>query len=259
MDENQLKEQIVLHRRAIPNVEDLPAYKILQRIIQACIADGVWKPGQIIPPERLFAKYTGLSIGTVKKAMANLVNEGVLYRRQGSGTFVAAPSFARQLRRYYLFLEHFEGQERANSIHLYGIREVPPIPEVNHLLKLPDNAGLIRIDRIFKEKEKAVVFSKSYFSINEFKNLEAVTVQRFEHVPLFVIIEEDYHIKASYSDELYGIYSVNQEEANIFDGTVGDAMLLIKTLNYTKESMPFEYRESICNMESQFLYRRISY
>ena len=86
MAELQLKEQIALYRRTIPHVDDLPAYKILQRVIEACIGDGIWKPGEMIPPERLFAQSAGMSIGTVKKAMSNLVNEGVLYRRQDAAS-----------------------------------------------------------------------------------------------------------------------------------------------------------------------------
>lgn len=259
MAELQLKEQIALYRRTIPHVDDLPAYKILQRVIEACIGDGIWKPGEMIPPERLFAQSAGMSIGTVKKAMSNLVNEGVLYRRQGSGTFVAAPSFVRQLRRYYLFLEDFEDQERENSIHLHALRKSPPITGINHLLKLPADAELLRIDRVFREKEAAVVFSRSYFSLRDFEQLGSVPRQRLEHVPLFVIVEEDYHMRAAYSEELFSICHVDGEEALIFGKNDGDPMLMIKTVNYTKESYPFEYRESLCNMENRYLYRRISY
>ena len=66
-------------------------------------------------------------------------------------------------------------------------------------------------------------------------------------------------MRAAYSEELFSICHVGGEEALIFGKNDGDPMLMIKTVNYTKESYPFEYRESLCNMENRYLYRRISY
>lgn len=254
-----LKERLAEHRRSIPNADDMPAYKVLQRIIQLGIAAGDWAPGQAIPPERLFAAHTGMSIGTVKKAMLNLVNEGALFRRQGSGTYVATPSLTRQLRRYYLFLEHFDDAECDNAITLRGIRTVPAVPRINASLRLGPQDELVEITRVFRENAEVTVLSRSWFSAKDFPGLDKVITQRFEQVPLFVIIEDDYGVSAAYSYELTGIHHAGAEEAALLDARPGEAVLSIETLNFTGANVPFEYRESLCRTGRKRIFRSIAY
>lgn len=257
--ENTLKDRFAEYRRNIPNASDMPAYKLLQHVIQMGIARGDWLPGQLIPPEHVFAKHIGVSIGTVKRAMLNMVNEGLLYRRQGSGTYVAAPSFTRQLRRYYLFLEHFNDTESANHVGLHSVQVVPSNPEINSLLKLADCEQLIKIVRTFREGNEVIVLSKSYFSACTFAGLESVVQQRFENVPLFLIVEEDYGMPTAHSEELIGVEYPTAEEAILLQSTPETAVLALKTLNFTSGNTPFEYRESLCRSGKKFMYRSIEY
>ena len=62
---------------------------------------GEWKPGEAIPAERRLAERYGISIGTVRKAIDELVAENILIRQQGRGTFVASHNRDRML--FYFF------------------------------------------------------------------------------------------------------------------------------------------------------------
>lgn len=66
-----------------------PAYQHLRRALQHAIELGALSPGQSLPPERELGKRLELSRVTVRKAIAGLVDDGLLLQRQGSGTFVA--------------------------------------------------------------------------------------------------------------------------------------------------------------------------
>ena len=66
-----------------------PAYQHLRRTLQYTIEHGELSPGQALPPERELGKLLGLSRVTVRKAIAGLVEDGLVLQRQGSGTFVA--------------------------------------------------------------------------------------------------------------------------------------------------------------------------
>ncbi|MEW6600957.1 MAG: GntR family transcriptional regulator, partial [Nitrospirota bacterium] len=59
-------------------------YKILRRKIEA----GEWASGLSIPSEKEICRTYEVSAATVKTAVAHLVNQGFLVRRQGKGTFV---------------------------------------------------------------------------------------------------------------------------------------------------------------------------
>ena len=64
-------------------------YKDVKRAILAALAQGEWKPGDVIPPERKLIDRFGVSIGTLRKAIDELVAENIMIRHQGRGTFVS--------------------------------------------------------------------------------------------------------------------------------------------------------------------------
>ena len=52
------------------------------------IEQGIYKPGELIAPEREMAESLKISRYTVRRALQELVDEGILFRVQGSGTYV---------------------------------------------------------------------------------------------------------------------------------------------------------------------------
>ncbi len=67
----------------------LPLYQQLQHGLRRAIETNLLAPDQALPPERDLADGFAVSRITVRKALEGLVTEGLLVRRQGSGTFVA--------------------------------------------------------------------------------------------------------------------------------------------------------------------------
>ena len=72
-----------------------PLYLQVIENLSARIADGTWAQGQAIPSEPRLAHHLRVSQGTVRKALARMADDGLVERRQGVGTFVAAPDAAR--------------------------------------------------------------------------------------------------------------------------------------------------------------------
>lgn len=69
---------------------NLPLYLRLQRAVRQAVVDGRLAPDDALPPERSLADALNISRVTVRKAVEGLVEEGLLVRRQGAGTFVAS-------------------------------------------------------------------------------------------------------------------------------------------------------------------------
>jgi len=67
-----------------------PLYQQLQRALRQAIADNRLAADEALPPERDIATEFGVSRITVRKALDALADEGLVTRRQGAGTFVAA-------------------------------------------------------------------------------------------------------------------------------------------------------------------------
>ena len=78
-----------------------PLYKEVKRQLMDALTRGEWKPGEAIPAERRLSERFGISIGTVRKAIDELVAENILIRQQGRGTYVASHNRDRML--FYFF------------------------------------------------------------------------------------------------------------------------------------------------------------
>lgn len=69
--------------------EGTPLYLQLARSLREHISAGGIDPGSALPSERDLSEIAGLSRVTVRKGIKQLIDQGILIRRQGSGTFVA--------------------------------------------------------------------------------------------------------------------------------------------------------------------------
>lgn len=71
------------------NRSDIPLYKQLAGEIRLLIENGKVSKGDLLPSERVLTEITGASRVTIRKAISELIDEGLLFRRQGAGTFIA--------------------------------------------------------------------------------------------------------------------------------------------------------------------------
>lgn len=84
-----------------------PLYKEVKLRITRGLMDGEWQPGEAIPSETKLAERFSVSVGTVRKAIDDLVGDKILLRQQGRGTFVARHTLDRTL--FYFF--HLAGKD----------------------------------------------------------------------------------------------------------------------------------------------------
>lgn len=69
----------------------VPLYYQLGEILKQKLEEGGWEPGTLFPSERELEEYFGVSRAVVRPALELLERDGAIYRRRGSGTYVAAP------------------------------------------------------------------------------------------------------------------------------------------------------------------------
>ncbi|RVT85663.1 GntR family transcriptional regulator [Rhodobacteraceae bacterium CCMM004] len=72
----------------MPEPSTAPLYLQISELLLRRIADGQLLEGERLPPEREMAATHGISVGTLRKALADLADKGLLERRQGSGNYI---------------------------------------------------------------------------------------------------------------------------------------------------------------------------
>jgi GntR family transcriptional regulator len=247
--------QMKLFKRGRKTRDPIPAYFRLQRFLQEAIETGQWAPGEKVPPEKRLAEIHKVSVGTVTKAVLNLVNEGYLYRIQGSGTFVAGSTLRLGNIRYYCFLKEFGDHEEDLRIKFLERRTLPGIKSVNRRLKIAPSQGLFQIKRVLYSGEKPAVYSTSYFPRKIFTGLEKYSASWFEKTPIYLAIEEAYGLPTILNRELLSAVRAEPEMAEVLNLPCGEPVLLIEMLAFTYKERPYEYRQSYCRTDGKKIIR----
>ncbi len=139
----------IINKESIEALGPGPLYVNLRRVLSDLIATQVLEPGTALPTERDLAEMSGLSRVTVRKAVEELVRDGQLIRKQGSGTFVALPAKVEQpLSKLTSFTEDMarRGVETKSIWLSKGV--FMPSPNETMALGLRHDTSVIRLERL---------------------------------------------------------------------------------------------------------------
>ena len=107
------------------NREHIPLYYQLQQILRKKISSGRILPQEPLPTENELCEEYGVSRTTVRQAFAALINEGLITRTPGKGTFLAHQDPSRKVVHYFdtvLSLENYSGYSKLEKkVHHRGL------------------------------------------------------------------------------------------------------------------------------------------
>jgi len=218
----------------------------LQQEIRRGIESGLWAPGMVIPTERKMALDYGVSLGTVRTAILNLVSEGLIYRVQGKGTLVAGTRMIRENIRYYRFVADFGRKEAVPRLKFLDLKVVSGRSDINRRLKIRGGEKLYCLQRLVLISDKPVVYARSYLPCKLFAGLEEFPHSRFEKVPLYLSLEDQFGLPTLSNSELISIDSADAETAALLGIPKGTPVLAVGMLSFTYRNRPYEYRISYC-------------
>ncbi len=218
----------------------------LQQEIRRGIECGQWAPGSVIPPERKLAEEYGVSLGTVRTAILNLVSEGLLYRIQGKGTMVAGSKMIRESIRYYHFVGDFGRKEAIPKLKFLDLTVVEAVPEINRRLKLHPAEKHYLLRRLIFLSEKPSVYSCSYLPAGLFPGLDEFPRSRFEKVPLYLALEDHFGLPTLSNSDLISVAKANPETSALLKIKENSPILNVEMLAFTYRNRPYEYRISHC-------------
>ncbi len=124
-----------------------PIYLRLAQTLRQKIVTGELDAGDALPSERDLCRILDASRVTVRRAIQTLIDEGLIVRRQGSGTYVA-PRIEAPGSYLSSFSEDASARgERSGAIWLMKTY-APASPEEARVLELEPNAGVLRLGRV---------------------------------------------------------------------------------------------------------------
>ena len=228
----------------------LPAYARLRDTLAARIANGEWTSDQALPSEAKLAKEYGLSVGTVRKGVDGLVQEGLLERRQGSGTFVRAPSFDATLFRFFQLRQIDGSQLSIPSSHLILRSRVQAPDEAAEAL---GTRNVIKIVRLRSLSDEPVLFEEIYIPTQTFTGFEELSEAAFGPL-LYPLYFERFGVLVKRATDELGFGRATAAVAAQLRLNEDDPLAIIRRTAFDIEGKPVEWRIAHGNAE-RFRYR----
>lgn len=220
----------------------LPLHVQLQELLRTQVLSGQWTPGQAVPSENeLIAQY-GVSRATVRQAISALVQDGLLYRRQGKGTFAARPKLGLPLDVLRGFAEELQLRGLAPIIRVLGIGEVAEEPEVIRALRLGPEGRATRVERVILVEDEPLLWDRSYLPAGL---LVPLSPDVLAYRPLFELIEAAGHPIAE-AEQTIEAGLAGEHAATEHLGVDGDApVLAVRRTTYAEDGAPLEHSVAV--------------
>src|ERR1700756_3740724 len=119
----------------------IPAYQRIQLSIRKRIDSGQLRPGDPVNSERKLAKIHKVSLMTARHALASLEREGIVERRRGVGTFVAAPKI--HFNKLMSYTEQMAARSLVAASKILFAKLIDYEPDVAARLSLPATGQMI--------------------------------------------------------------------------------------------------------------------
>lgn len=235
--------RLVNRMRKVDNQSPVPKYYQLGEIIREMIENEELQPGDAIPTEMELCEYHGVSRMTARKAIQTLAHEGLLYREQGKGTFVAYPKKRRNVSQLLSFTEEMKakGKEVTNKIMMFEKNK--PNKTIAKILNLDPEK-----DFVFMIKRLRIVanlpFAIELAHIPE-KIVPGLTLEDVKQNSLYDLIENTYGNKLSYGKQSVEPVLLTSYEKDIFEIKDNCLGLLFERTTYDKEGQTIEYTKSV--------------
>ncbi|HEX7065806.1 MAG TPA: GntR family transcriptional regulator [Bacillales bacterium] len=214
-------------------------YHQLKVFIKEQIESAVWKAEEAIPSERELSELFGISRITVRQAINELVNEGVLFRKRGMGTFVAPPKINQGLSKLSGFTADMQSLGLKPSSKVLNVRNVTASPEIAQKLNIQEEDEIVEIFRLRLADDEPMALERSFLP---FDKVKPIMDEPLENRSLYTLLTEKCHLNLAWAKQTIEIGDIGtQGDAELLEVDQNTPVLLIERTTHLDNSEPIEY------------------
>lgn len=219
-----------------------PLYRTVKSSLLRAIEDHQYPAGAALPSEAELALGFGVSIGTLRHAVDELVAEQILVRRHGSGTYVALHNAERFLFQYF-HVERCDGLREIPHVDLVAFERLRIEEEPAQALGLKPGEPAIQVDNRLLLQGRAVIHDRLTLPALLFKGL---TEKRFRErkSTIYHLYQTEFGITVTKAHERVRAVAADRTAARIIGLTPGKPVMQLRRTALTFGDKPVEYRVS---------------
>ena len=212
--------------------------------IKEDIKDRKLKAGDMLPPDHFYCTALGISHMTVKKAIDVLVNEGIVYRKKGVGTFIPEAKIVQSL----FALSGFTGdnEKKGNKIEslVLTFSRIAADESVAEYLRIEPGTLVVNLKRIRYMNNIPVALEDSYVNLQG-QNAELIFEKDFKKASLYRYLSEECGINLKYAEETIEVSGASSRICEYLEIAQGRPVFLLSRTSFDENNQAIEYVKSI--------------
>ncbi|RTZ97190.1 MAG: hypothetical protein DSY90_08535 [Deltaproteobacteria bacterium] len=217
----------------------IPKYLQISAWLRESILMGRYETGQKLPSEIELARMCGVNRNTLRQAIAELNDQGMLKKVKGLGTFVTASepvALRHKLNRISSF-----GQELSRAGFQEKTRllekgyEIPP-KQVSQNLLLNTDSEVIAIRRLRTGKNIPLIYEETYLPVDLFDGILDMNLTG----SMYRIFTEDFNISLARCEQTIKAVNLNKKMAALLGVKKNTAALYMESVTYNDHNIPVE-------------------
>ncbi len=210
--------------------------------IRASIGDHLWPVDHRLPAEPELARDLGVSRGTIRRALATLIDEGLLTQTPGKGTFVVAlPAPPRAEGALRSIAEDFALQGLNLTTRVLRAEVVVPEVQVSSALHVLADQPVICLSRLRSSESTPIALLHNYVRADLAPGLEKLDL---EGRTLFDLLEQHYGLALAFAHRHFAAMAASVHVADLLDLPLGTPVLHMTQTAHLADGRPLEHSEA---------------
>jgi GntR family transcriptional regulator, frlABCD operon transcriptional regulator len=212
-----------------------PLYAQLKECLLADIEEGRYKGGQQLPTESELCDMYGVSRITARRAVSDLVDDGVLYRKQGKGTFVTGNKVETELISITGMSKWGQEIGRKHSTRVLSTGFVDADAKLAGFLNVPVGEKLFRLERLFYVDETPLILETAHYPIYKFPGFERLIG---DSVSTHEVLRDKFNAVPTSHERIINVVLARPHDAELLDINPGDTLYEMHEVVYDQNEHP---------------------
>jgi GntR family transcriptional regulator len=220
----------------------VPLHHQIKENVRQAIEDERLKSDDLLPSERELSRLYGVSRTTVRQALHEMVQEGLLRRVPGIGTFVAGPKVVQTLPTVLGFSARMRQEGHLTLSRVLRQEAEEASRSVARRLRIPEGAPVMRLARLRIVDNAPLMIETSFLSLARFPD---VLGDDFALRSLYDVVGARYGTHVYELDQTLEPVLMTEYEASLLDSSAGSPAMLLEVIAYADQDDPFEFSKAI--------------
>jgi GntR family transcriptional regulator len=216
-----------------------PLYLKVAATIKSRIHGHTYQPGDWIPPAKELAQEFGVSNITIRKAVEQLIREGYLTTRQGTGTRVSLPELKKveiQISGNFRdWLDSASGRSLPLEIEILDIAPFHPPQSIRSLLSVGRDEAVGRLRRLRRCRGQIISYFINYFHAQHLKRLPRAQLGKRSFIEVF---QEVAQIRLKQLDQRVESVIAEMDLAEMLETDFGSPLFFIENIYHSNQNKP---------------------